>query len=56
MNLLRNIWNDDNGQDIAEYALMLALILAVTAAVITPLGATAKSIFTQANTCLSAGC
>jgi hypothetical protein len=28
--LLWNVWNDDNGQDIPEYALMLTLILLIT--------------------------
>ncbi len=55
-NIARMIWNDNNGQDIAEYALMLALLLAVTAAVVSPLANTAKSIFTAANACLSVGC
>ncbi len=53
--ILRRLWANDEGQDIAEYALMLALILIVTAAVVAPLGETAKTIFTNANTQLSGG-
>ncbi len=26
---LQNIWNDDQGQDVAEYAVMLAVILVI---------------------------
>ncbi len=52
---LYKLWTNDEGQDIAEYALMLALILIVTAAVVAPLGETAKTIFTNANTELGKG-
>ena len=28
-NLLLNLWNDDSGQDITEYAVVLAVILVI---------------------------
>lgn len=40
MDLMRTFWQDDSGQDLAEYALLLALIaMAVIAAVIAFRGA-----------------
>ena len=35
---LENIWRDDQGQDVAEYAVMLALILAAIIASIASVG------------------
>ena len=32
MNLALYLWNDDSGQDIAEYAVMLAVILVIVVA------------------------
>ncbi len=40
-------WNDDSGQDIAEYALMLTVILLVTLAVVQGIGNTSNGIFQQ---------
>ncbi len=47
MNLLHTLWNDDHGQDIAEYALMLAVILLIVAGVVTQIGTNAKSVFSS---------
>lgn len=43
--LLRNMWMDDNGQDVAEYALMLTLILLVALLGIQAIGTNAGIIF-----------
>ena len=43
--LVRRMWLDDGGQDLAEYALLLGLILAITAAVISNLGTKVNSVF-----------
>ena len=50
--LLRKLWMDESGQDVAEYALMLALILAVSVIAVRALGVTASGIFDAANTAL----
>lgn len=44
-NLLRQVWMDDEGQDIAEYALMLAVILVVVIGAVRSIGSGASDIF-----------
>ncbi len=51
--LLRSMWMDDNGQDVAEYALMLTLILLVALAGISAIGANAGNIFNEVATQLN---
>ena len=43
--VLRKVWSDDHGQDIAEYAVMLAVILVGTIRLI---GSNANTVFSQA--------
>ncbi len=43
--MFRNIWNDDQGQDIAEYALMLAVILLIVVAAVSAIGTNANGVF-----------
>jgi Flp pilus assembly pilin Flp len=50
--LLRNVWSDQSGQDVAEYALMLAVILAVVVGTVTAIGTQANTIFTNVKTAL----
>lgn len=45
--LLRRIWSDDQGQDIAEYAVMLALILVIVVGTIRLVGGKANNVFSQ---------
>jgi Flp pilus assembly pilin Flp len=45
----RNLWLDDSGQDVAEYALMLAVILVVVAGTVAAIGTNANNIFTKAG-------
>jgi Flp pilus assembly pilin Flp len=53
MNALLNIWQDDQGQDVAEYALMLAVILVVVVASVKAIGTAANSVFTKVGTALN---
>ena len=46
--LLRELWCDDEGQDIAEYAVMLAVILVLVVGTIRLIGSNANSVFSQA--------
>lgn len=39
------VWSDDQGQDIAEYALMLAVILLIVVAAISAIGTNANNVF-----------
>ncbi len=54
LNCLWNIWNDDQGQDIAEYALMLTVILLVVVGAVTSIGSHANTIFNTVAGQLSA--
>lgn len=46
-NRLRQLWNDERGQDIAEYAVMLAVILTIVVGTIRLIGSNANSVFSQ---------
>ena len=42
---IRSIWSDDRGQDIAEYAVMLAVILVLVVGTIRLIGSNANNAF-----------
>ena len=44
---LHQIWNDESGQDIAEYAVMLAVILVIVVGTIRLIGSNANTVFSQ---------
>ena len=46
--LLHKFWLDDQGQDIAEYAVMLAVILVIVVGTIRLVGSNANTVFSQA--------
>jgi Flp pilus assembly pilin Flp len=46
--ILRRTWSDDRGQDIAEYAVMLAVILVIVVGTIRLIGSNANTVFSQA--------
>ena len=46
--LLSKLWSDDRGQDIAEYAVMLAVILVLVVGTIRLIGSNAGNIFSEA--------
>ena len=46
-NLRLYLWNDDSGQDIAEYAVMLAVILVVVIGTIRLVGSNANNVFSS---------
>lgn len=45
--LLQQLWNDDRGQDIAEYAVMLAVILVIVVGTIRLIGSNANTVFSE---------
>lgn len=47
-NLFRQAWSDDKGQDIAEYAVMLAVILVLVVGTIRLVGSNANTVLSQA--------
>ncbi len=45
--LLHKVWSDDEGQDIAEYAVMLAVILVIVVGTIRLIGSNANNVFSE---------
>lgn len=52
-NLLKRLWQDEKGQDLVEYALLLILIALVAATTVQSLGTAVQSVFANASTALS---
>ncbi|HVO79431.1 MAG TPA: hypothetical protein VMT28_01800 [Terriglobales bacterium] len=48
INFLHVLWVDDTGQDIAEYAVMLAVILVLVVATVRLIGTSANNVFSSA--------
>jgi Flp pilus assembly pilin Flp len=46
--LLRELWRQEEGQDIAEYAVMLAVILVLVVGTIRLIGSNANNVFSNA--------
>jgi len=53
MQNLRTLWTDDQGQDIAEYAVMLAVILVLVVGTIRLVGSNANNVFSQVGSSLN---
>lgn len=47
MSSLSRLWKDDKGQDIAEYAVMLAVILVLVVGTIRLVGSNANNVFSS---------
>jgi Flp pilus assembly pilin Flp len=45
--LIQRIWSEDQGQDIAEYAVMLAVILVLVVGTIRLVGSNANNVFSS---------
>jgi Flp pilus assembly pilin Flp len=46
-NLIRKLWSEDAGQDIAEYAVMLAVILVLVVGTVRLIGSNANNAFSS---------
>ncbi|HEU0049824.1 MAG TPA: hypothetical protein VFQ43_19710 [Nitrososphaera sp.] len=44
---ISNLWNEEKGQDIAEYAVMLAVILVIVVGTIRLIGSNANTVFSN---------
>jgi Flp pilus assembly pilin Flp len=44
---IHKLWNDESGQDIAEYAVMLAVILVIVVGTIRLIGTNANNVFSN---------
>jgi Flp pilus assembly pilin Flp len=49
----QQLWNDERGQDIAEYAVMLAVILVIVVGTIRLIGSNANNVFSNVGSALS---
>ncbi len=47
MELLQRVWLDDQGEDIAEYAVMLAVILVIVVGTVRLIGTQANNVFSE---------
>ena len=50
--LLEQLWNDERGQDIAEYAVMLAVILVIVIGTVRLIGSNANNVFSQVGSAI----
>ena len=50
--LLKQLWNDERGQDIAEYAVMLAVILVIVIGTVRLIGSNANNVFSQVGSAI----
>ncbi|MGA8308858.1 MAG: hypothetical protein WB755_02430 [Terriglobales bacterium] len=49
---LKNMWHDDQGQDVAEYAVMLAVILVIVVGTIRLIGSNANNVFSSVGSAI----
>jgi Flp pilus assembly pilin Flp len=47
MDHLRRLWSEQGGQDIAEYAVMLAVILVIVVGTVRLIGSNANNVFSS---------
>ena len=50
--LLSQFWSDERGQDIAEYAVMLAVILVIVVGTVRLIGSNANSVFSSVGSAI----
>jgi len=49
---IKQLWNDEEGQDIAEYSVMLAVILVIVVGTVRMIGSNANNVFSQVGSSL----
>ena len=50
---IRQLWKEESGQDVAEYAVMLAVILVIVIGTVKLIGSNANNVFSQVGSQLS---
>jgi pilus assembly protein Flp/PilA len=50
---IRQIWTEEDGQDVAEYAVMLAVILVIVIGTVRLIGTSANTVFSQVGSSLA---
>jgi len=51
-NFLHKLWSDEEGQDIAEYSVMLAVILVIVVSTVRLIGSNAGNVFSQVGSAI----
>jgi len=51
-NFLSKTWSDEEGQDVAEYAVMLAVVLVIVVSTVRLIGANASNVFSQVGSAI----
>jgi Flp pilus assembly pilin Flp len=51
-NLLSRLWSEEQGQDIAEYAVMLAVILVIVVGTVRLIGGNANNVFSNVSSAI----
>lgn len=49
---LRQLWSEESGQDIAEYSVMLAVILVIVVGTVRLIGSNANNVFSQVGSAI----
>jgi len=50
--LYGNLWSDEEGQDIAEYSVMMAVILVIVVGTVRLIGSNANNVFSQVGSAI----
>ncbi len=53
MATLRKLWSEEQGQDVAEYAVMLAVILVIVIGTVRLIGGNANNVFSQVGSAIA---
>jgi len=51
-NFLSKLWSDEQGQDVAEYSVMLAVILVIVVGTVRLIGSNAGNVFSQVGSAI----
>ena len=49
---LKQLWSEENGQDIAEYSVMLAVVLVIVVGTVRLIGSNASNVFSQVGSAI----
>jgi len=49
---ITELWSDEDGQDIAEYSVMLAVILVIVVGTVRLIGSNANNVFSQVGSAI----
>ena len=50
---IRQLWTEESGQDVAEYAVMLAVILVIVIGTVRLIGGNANNVFSQVSSTMT---